>query len=63
MSGSHQVPQPTVSQTKPTESNATSLEVAKTIAVGESVGFQISNRADQLKQMIKTHGVTINIDQ
>lgn len=50
------------SQTQSMDSNDTSLEVAKTIAVGESIGFQVGNQAEQLKKMIKTRGVTI-VDQ
>lgn len=59
---SPQMPHQSSSQALSAESNATSWEVAKTIAVGESVGFQVSNQADRLKQMIKSRGVTI-IDQ
>nr|KAJ0222676.1 hypothetical protein LSAT_V11C200055730 [Lactuca sativa] len=59
---SPQMPLQSSSQVLSAESNATSWEVAKTIAVGESVGFLVSNQADRLKQMIKSRGVTI-IDQ
>ncbi|CAI9276846.1 unnamed protein product [Lactuca saligna] len=54
--------QPESSQNQSADSNATSMEVLKTINVGESVGFHVSNHSDQLRQLIKTRGVTI-IDQ
>ncbi|XP_052623626.1 uncharacterized protein LOC128128921 [Lactuca sativa] len=49
-------------QTQSGDSNSTTLEIVKTIEVGEKLGFQVRNSAEQLRKMIKARGVTI-VDQ
>lgn len=44
------------------DSDSTSMELLKTIEVGERVGFRVKDWADQLKPMIKKRGVVI-VDQ
>ncbi|CAI9300080.1 unnamed protein product [Lactuca saligna] len=60
--GSH-VRSPELHESSPkAASQSTSMEVAKTIDIGEKVGFQIRGREEQLRQMIKNRGVII-VDQ
>lgn len=62
MDGSH-VRSPELHESSPkAASQSTSMEVSKTIDIGEKVGFQIRGREEQLRQMIKNRGVII-VDQ
>lgn len=49
-------------QTQLGDSNSTTLEIVKTIEVGEKLGFHVRNSAEKLTKMINARGVTI-VDQ